>query len=52
MAVLWSNLASPPTRLRRATLLLTLLASIGRRRPAPWWALGAVSPRVATGRRS
>lgn len=51
IAVLWSSLAAPPPRLTRGTMLLTAVASIGRRR-APWWALGALLPRVATGHRS
>lgn len=50
MAVLWRNLAAPPPGVTHGTGLLTLLARLGRRR-LPWWALGAVSPRVAIGRR-
>lgn len=51
MSLLWSTLAAPSPGLTRGTTVLRTLAALGGRRP-PWWVLGAVSPRVATGRRT
>lgn len=51
MSLLWQNLAAPPTRLARGARMVAALASVGRRRQ-PWWALGAVAPRVVTGHRA